>query len=230
MFPRRLPWKSKAHFPVLVVYDQIVSFRRELKITVDPFWHEQLFALGAFFDLFIYRSHFLAHQRLILCKRHPALLELPLTFEQRGLVYERKHIIERDVVDDTRAEEWRSRSRHIAAHCGTLSVRRISCAPRARLRGFANTEFLFFTDQIFDIVSSLGTQSRPGFLRLLLPVGVSDQLVHRVQPGKRITCVVQLAVIKRLQIVLDVTTRQRRATETTGTLMPRSFISSRFSR
>src|ERR1041384_5963024 len=100
MFPRRLPWKSKAHFPVLVVYDQIVSFRLALEITVDHFWHEQLFALGAFFDLFIYRSHFLAHQRLILCKRHPALLELPLTFEQRGLVYERKHIIERDVVDD----------------------------------------------------------------------------------------------------------------------------------
>src|SRR5689334_5112840 len=130
MFTGRLTRKSKAHFPVLVVNDQIVSFGLTLVITVDDSWHEQLFALGAVFDLFIDWSNFLAHQCLILVERHPALLELPLTFEKRGLIYEREHIVERNVIDDARAEEWRRRNRYVAAHCGTFSVRRISCNSR----------------------------------------------------------------------------------------------------
>src|SRR5262249_15366281 len=98
MFSGRLARKSEAHFPFLVVNDQIVAFCLTVEITVDHFRHEQLFTFRAFFDLFIDRSNFIAYQRLILFERHSTLLELPLTFEQRSLVYEPEHIIKRNVV------------------------------------------------------------------------------------------------------------------------------------
>ena len=207
MFSGGLARKSEAHLAVLIVNDQVVSVGLALVITINHFRHEQLFTYGAFFDLFIDRTHFIAHQCLILFKRHPTLLELPLTLEQRGLIYEREYIVERDVVNDTRAEKGRGRNRHVATHVGTFGVRRIASAPRAWLRRLAYTEFLFFTDQIFDVVRSIDTQSCSCFLRLLCPISVTNQLVHRVQTGKGVTRVIQLTVIERLQIVFDVTTR-----------------------
>src|SRR5678815_2018172 len=70
-------------------------------------------------------------------------------------------------------------------------------------------------DRIFHIFSYI--RRVRSFLRGFY-AGFTNQLVHRVQTGKRIARVVELSFVDRLQIVLDVLARQRRATEHYGRL------------
>src|SRR6185503_19615697 len=109
-----------------------------------------MFALRTFLELFVNWTHLVADQHLVFVNRHAALFELPLTFEECGLVYECKQIVEFDVFDDTRSEERRFRNRDVSGNVGTSRVRAVAdwfCASRPRR--FANTEFRLFTYQIF---------------------------------------------------------------------------------
>src|SRR5207253_3031704 len=104
----RLSRKSKAHefdLARLIVNDEIVSRRLTMKISVDGARNKQSFALTALFQLLINRPYMLGNERLVLFIRLSSLLELPLTFEEGGFVDVGKDVLQRNVVNGSRAEK-----------------------------------------------------------------------------------------------------------------------------
>src|SRR5207237_2546847 len=84
------------------------------------------FTLRALFQLFINGAHSFGHKLSVLLSSSLPLLELPLSFEQRSLVYKRENLIERNLFDNARAVERRSRDFYILAHIRPNSVRSIA--------------------------------------------------------------------------------------------------------
>ena len=64
-----------------------------------------------------------------------------------------------------------------------------------------------------DAWTSMGQEAEAEARRDAFPAGgcwftiASDEFVHRVEPGKRVTCIEQLTVIERLQVVLYISPR-----------------------
>src|SRR5215212_6557828 len=212
MLPGRLARESKSHFPVIVVDNQIVPVGLAFEVSVDQLRDQQLLTLRTFLQLFIDRSDLIAYQGLILFNRRLALFELPLTFEQRRLVYKGKHIVELYIVNNTRTVKRRRGNWYVRIHGGTNRVSRVTRLHAAWSRAFPNTKLRFFPNQVFNIFSNFQRCSIAANRGCCLPI-TADKLVHRVQAGKRITRIVQLTVIERFQIVLDVTARQCRTSE-----------------
>src|SRR5882724_10295799 len=97
---------------IILVDDQFVAGRLTREVTIDDARHEQLFSVAALFQFVKDRPNCLTNECLILVRGPAALLELPLAFEKRGLVYEGEDIVERDLLDYARAEERSDGDRH----------------------------------------------------------------------------------------------------------------------
>src|SRR5687768_516505 len=154
MLARGLPWKREAHLLalILVVNDQIVACRLTSEIPINRSRNEQLLAFRSVLYFYVNRPHLVAHERLVLIRRHLALLELPLTFKQRIFIDVCKHVVERDVFNDTRSVERRRWNRNFGIHGGTRGVRRVTtrhCA--ARPCSLAYAKFCFLAYKIFSI-------------------------------------------------------------------------------
>src|SRR5689334_7434499 len=220
MFSGGLTRESESHFFVFVVDDEIVSFRLAAKVIIDDLWHQQLLTLRALFEFFINWTHLVLDQGLVLLDGHPSLLELPLTFEQCGLVYERKHIVRLNVFDDARTVKRRCRNRDIRTVLRTRRVRVIATdSEPSRARRFANPELRLLSNQVFQIFTDFCLRPIPRSPRLRFSASIPpDQMVHRMQTRKRVARVEQLALVERLQVVLNVAPRQSSTAEDYGNL------------
>src|SRR5436309_8374418 len=70
-----------------------------MEITIDDARHEQSVALAAVLQFFKNWTHMLSDESPILFGGGSSLLELPLPFEQRGLVDKGEDIRQRNVID-----------------------------------------------------------------------------------------------------------------------------------
>src|SRR5207302_10731721 len=96
MLARRLSRKRETcalSVGVIFVDDQVVAGRLAMKVTVNRARHEQAFAFAALLQFFIDRPYMFRHQRLIFFRGFSALLELPLTFEERGFIDEGEDVV-----------------------------------------------------------------------------------------------------------------------------------------
>src|SRR5439155_26295083 len=97
-----------------------------MEIPIDDARHEQSVALAAVLQFFKNWTHMLSDESPILFGGGSSLLELPLPFEQRGLVDKGEDIRQRNVMDHARAKERRRGNRHLAANIGAYGVRRVA--------------------------------------------------------------------------------------------------------
>src|SRR6267378_705977 len=97
-----------------------------MEVSINRFGHKQSIALAAVLQFLKHWTHVLSDESLILFGRLSSLLELPLTFEQRGLIDVSENVLQRNVVDHARAKERRRWNRHFAANIGAYGVRRIA--------------------------------------------------------------------------------------------------------
>src|SRR5438132_3062370 len=113
-----------------------------MEVSINRFGHKQSIALAAVLQSLKHWTHMLGDESLVLFGGLSSLLELPLTFEQRGLVDVSENVVEWNVVDHSRAKERRRRNRQVAANIGAQGVRCVAEGLRDTTRtcGFAHAE------------------------------------------------------------------------------------------
>ena len=117
-----------------------------MKVSINRFGHQESFALAAVLQFLKHWTHLLSDESLILFGGLSSLLELPLTFEQRGLIDVGENVLEWNVVDHARAKKRRRWNRHIRANIRAYGVRGIArnLCDAARSQRLAHAELCFF--------------------------------------------------------------------------------------
>src|SRR5262245_29398702 len=94
---------------------------------------------------------------LILFGRFSPLLELPLTFEQRGLIDVGENVFQRNVIYYARTKKRRFRNWNMSRHRRTRSVRGVAgnFSGTARPGRPAYTELGVFSNQLFNVFSRI---------------------------------------------------------------------------
>src|SRR6266404_9974484 len=97
-----------------------------MEVPINRFGHKQSIALAAVLHFLKHWTHMLGDEGSILLGGLSSLLELPLTFEQRGLIDVSEDVLQRNVVDHARTKERRRWNRHIHANIRAYGVRGVA--------------------------------------------------------------------------------------------------------
>src|ERR1051326_1557460 len=121
-----------------------------MKIAVDRARNKQSFALAALFQFFINWPDVFGDKPPIFFRRFAALFELPLAFEERCLVDESEHVLQRNVVNYARAKERRIGNRRVGLNVRADGVGGVAGKLRdtARSRRFLDAKLGVFANEI----------------------------------------------------------------------------------